>query len=38
MRSICAPTYGGNKMNMMKNLKRSMADYGEMIAVIGHNM
>jgi len=24
-------------MTMMKNLKKSMAQYGEMIAVIGHN-
>jgi len=25
-------------MNMMKNLKRSMTEIGEMAAVIGHNM
>jgi len=24
-------------MNLMKNLKRSMEDYGKMISVIGHN-
>ena len=24
-------------MNMLKNLRKSMADYGEMIAVMGHN-
>ena len=35
---ICAPPMEVMNMKMMKNLKKSMAQYGEMIAVIGHNI
>ena len=34
----CAPPMEVMNMKMMKNLKHSMAQYGEMIAVIGHNI
>ena len=33
-----ADEFGGIVMTMMKNLKQSMAQYGEMLAVIGHNL